>query len=162
MENKILIRDIAQKDDKKIASIIRACLDEFGAAKPGTVYYDATTDHLHKVFQKERSKYFVAVDDDEIVAGAGIYPTEGLPDNTCELVKMYVSKQARGKGLASTLLRLCIDEAKDSGYAKMYLETMPELTYAISMYKKNGFTFIPHQLGNSGHCGCDLFMMKEI
>jgi putative acetyltransferase len=44
----------------------------------------------------------------------------------------------------------------------MYIETMTELTIAIEMYKKNGFTFIPAALGNSGHTGCDLFMIREI
>jgi putative acetyltransferase len=44
----------------------------------------------------------------------------------------------------------------------MYLESMPELTNAISMYKKNGFTKIPGSLGNSGHTGCDVFMMKDL
>ncbi|HVZ96213.1 MAG TPA: GNAT family N-acetyltransferase [Chitinophagaceae bacterium] len=162
MKNEVIIRDITESDDLKMASIIRACLEEFGAAKPGTVYYDATTDCLHTLFQKERSRYFVITIDGEVVAGGGIYPTAGLPDDTCELVKMYVSKEARGKGLATRLLRSCIDEAKKNGYKKMYLETMPELTHAIALYKKNGFTFIPAQLGCSGHGGCDLFMMKEI
>ncbi len=162
LKNKTTIRDITENDNGKIALIIRACLEEFDAAKPGTVYYDATTDYLHKVFQKDRSRYFVVTINDEVVAGAGIYPTEGLPDDTCELVKMYVSKEARGNGLATQLLRSCIDEAKRNGYTKMYLETMPQLTNAISLYNKNGFAFIPVQLGNSGHCGCDLFMLKEI
>jgi putative acetyltransferase len=60
------------------------------------------------------------------------------------------------------LLQKCIDEAKNNGFEKMYIETMPELKNAIAMYKKNGFTFIPSSLGNSGHSGCDLFMIKDL
>jgi putative acetyltransferase len=53
-------------------------------------------------------------------------------------------------------------EAKQSGFQKMYLETMPELTRAIPMYQKNGFHFINSSLGNSGHTGCDVWMLKDL
>ena len=162
MNSQIIIREIIADDDAKLAFIIRSSLEDFGAVKQDTVYFDESTDHLHEVFQTERSCYFVATINDEVVGGAGIFPTEALPSKTCELVKMYLSSIARGKGLGKILLQKCIDEAKNNGFEKMYLETMPELTNAIEMYKKNGFTFIPSSLGNSGHSGCDVFMMKDL
>ncbi|HSQ44278.1 MAG TPA: GNAT family N-acetyltransferase [Ginsengibacter sp.] len=162
MKDEIVIRKIIADDNAKIAAIIRRSLEDFNAVKPGTVYFDETTDHLFELFKKARSCYFIATINNEVVAGAGIFPTEGLPDKTCELVKMYVSSGVRGKGLGKTLLQQCIDEAKKQGYEKMYIETMPELTNAIEMYKKYGFTFIPSSLGNSGHSGCDLFMMRNL
>ncbi|MGH2565554.1 MAG: GNAT family N-acetyltransferase [Ginsengibacter sp.] len=162
MKEKIIIRKIIEGDNAKLAHIIRSSLEDFNAVKQNTVYFDKSTDHLYEVFQAVKSSYFVVTIDDEVIAGAGIFPTEGLPSDTCELVKMYVSSVARGKGLGKLLLQQCIDEAKKYGFTKMYIETMPELTYAIDMYKKNGFTFIPSPLGNSGHSGCDLFMIKDL
>jgi putative acetyltransferase len=162
LKDEIIIRKIIAGDNAKIASIIRSSLEDFNAVKQGTVYFDETTDHLYELFQRERSCYFVSTINDDVIAGAGIFPTEALPPKTCELVKMYVSSAARGKGLGKMLLQQCIDEAKNKGFEKMYIETMPELTNAIEMYKKYGFTFIPTSLGNSGHTGCDLFMMKDI
>lgn len=162
MKDEIIIRKIIADDNAKMATIIRRSLEDFNAVKQGTVYFDETTDHLYELFQIERSCYFVATINNEVVAGAGIFPTEGLPQKICELVKMYVSSVARGKGLGKILLQRCIDEAKNNGFEKMYIETMPELTNAIAMYKKYGFSFIPSSLGNSGHSGCDLFMMKDL
>jgi len=162
LKDEIIIRKIIASDNAKLASIIRSSLEDFNAVKEGTVYFDETTDNLYELFQQERSRYFVATINDKVIAGAGIFPTKGLPPKTCELVKMYVSSSARGKGLGKILLQQCIDEAKKKGFRKMYIETMPELTNAIEMYKKYGFTFIPTSLGNSGHTGCDLFMMKDI
>ncbi|WP_235906399.1 GNAT family N-acetyltransferase [Ginsengibacter hankyongi] len=162
MKDEIIIRKIMAGDNPKIAAIIRSSLEDFNAVKQGTVYFDETTDHLCELFKKERSCYFIATLNNEVVAGAGIFPTEGLPPTTCELVKMYVSSAARGKGLGKTLLLQCLHEAKNQGFKKMYIETMPELTNAIEMYKKYGFTFIPSSLGNSGHSGCDLFMIRDI
>ena len=48
------------------------------------------------------------------------------------------------------------------GYKKMYLETMPELTIAIPMYEKFGFTYLPAAQGSSGHTGCEVWMIKNL
>ena len=50
-QGEIVIRPIQQKDNPQIANIIRATLEEFDANKPGTVYYDKTTDHLYNCFK---------------------------------------------------------------------------------------------------------------
>lgn len=162
MEEKITIREIIADDNAQIATIIRRSLEDFNAVKQGTVYFDTTTDHLFELFQTKSAKYFIAEMNGKIMGGAGIYPTEGLPENTCELVKMYVSSAARRKGLGRMLLNRCMNGAKSNDFKIMYIETMPELINAIEMYKKNGFTFIPKALGNSGHTGCDLFMIKHL
>ena len=65
--NKILIRTIEKKDEKDIADIIRNTLAEFGANKPGTVYFDPTTDVLYEVFQKPRSIYYVVLKGDKMI-----------------------------------------------------------------------------------------------
>ena len=54
------IRAIQPADNPFMAAIIRDTLAEFGANKPGTVYYDSTTDALYELFQKERAAYFIA------------------------------------------------------------------------------------------------------
>jgi putative acetyltransferase len=162
LQNKINVRKIITEDDAQLAMIIRSSLEDFGAVKTGTVYYDESTDHLHDLFKEKKSAYFVAEIEGVIVGGCGIFPTLGLPEKTCELVKMYISATARGKGLGKLLLNTCIEEAKKNDFQKMYIETMPELVNAISLYKKYGFTFIPGALGNSGHTGCDLFMIKDL
>ncbi len=156
------IRTIQPGDDKSLALIIRNTLTEFKANKPGTVYYDETTDHLSEVFKTAGSIYFVAELDGEILGGSGIYPTANLPEGTCELVKLYLSSKARGRGLGKTLLQKCITAAKEMGYKKIYLETMPELTIAIPMYEKLGFTYLPAAQGSSGHTGCDVWMIKHV
>ena len=159
---RITIRTIQQADNAAVATIIRNALKEFGADKPGTVYYDETTDHLFELFQKEKSAYVVAVEGNQILGGAGIYPTNGLPADTCELVKIYLAPVSRGKGIAGKLMKYCFDTALKNGFTKMYIETMPELTTAVKMYEKLGFAYLKQPMGNSGHTGCDIFMIKEL
>jgi putative acetyltransferase len=158
----ILIRPIQPTDNTAIASIIRRSLEEFGANHPGTVYYDDSTDHLFELFQSTpRSDYFIAEKAGEILGGAGIFPTDGLPEGTCELVKMYLSPAARGLGLGRHMINQCLEIAKQTGYESVYLETMPELKKAVSVYEKFGFEFLQKPMGNSGHCGCDIWMIKN-
>jgi putative acetyltransferase len=156
------LRPILERDNPFIAKIIRDALLEFGAAHPGTVYFDKTTDDLYNLFQHPDSFYFVAEFDGSVVGGGGIFPTSGLPDDTCELVKMYLHKDFRGRGFGRMLIKQCIATAKEAGFKKIYLETMPELKLALNVYEKFGFSYLSNPLGNSGHFGCDLWMIKEL
>lgn len=158
----ILIRRIEPADNPTIAAIIRETLKEFGANHPGTVYYDATTDHLFELFQQERSAYNIALLNGKIVGGGGIYPTEGLPEDTCELVKMYLLPEARGTGLGSKMISLCLEQAKQYGFSKVYLETMNELKAALKVYERMGFAYLDGPMGNSGHFGCPLWMLRSL
>jgi putative acetyltransferase len=52
--------------------------------------------------------------------------------------------------------------AKENGYLHVYLETMPELSNAVSMYEKLGYIRLTKSLGNSGHDGCSIWMLKAL
>jgi putative acetyltransferase len=156
------IRPIESRDNEALAKVIRTALAEFGANKPGTVYFDPTTDALFELFRTPGSYYYVATIDEKVVGGCGIFPTENLPDGTCELVKLYVAKEARGTGLGKQLMEKSMNWAKENGYTQVYLESMPELSKAVSIYEKVGFKSLDQPLGNSGHCGCDIWMIKAL
>jgi putative acetyltransferase len=156
------IRTIQPSDNKPLAIIVRNALAEFGANKPGTVYYDATTDALYELFQTPGSIYYVAELNNSLIGGAGIFPSAGLPEDTCELVKMYLTAGARGKGIGKMLIEKALEFAAGTGYKKVYIETMPELRKAMSVYEKFGFRYLDGPLGNTGHFGCDVWMLKEL
>ncbi len=158
----IILRKIQYPDNLVLASIIRDTLAEFGANHPGTVYFDSATDHLFELFKRERSTYFVAELDGKIVGGGGIYPTTGLPEDTCELVKMYLLPEARGIGLGRKIIASCLEAARDFGFRQIYLESMPELKLALKVYEKFGFTYLDAPMGQSGHFGCDLHMILQL
>ncbi len=155
-------RPITAADNATIAAIIRAVLTEFGANKPGTVYYDPTTDDLFSLFSAQGSAYSILEIDGKVVGGSGIYPTHGLPDGCCEIVKLYISPEARNKSLGKMLINECFAIAREKGYRQVYLETLPELSNAVKLYEKCGFTYLSKPLGNSGHFGCDLWMIKDL
>lgn len=157
-----VIRSIEKTDDAALGKLIKTVLTEFKANKPGTAYFDESTDHLSAVFDNPKSAYWVIEEDAKIIGGGGIFPTEGLPDKTCELVKLYLYPEARGKGLGKALMEKCFKKAMELEYKNIYLESMPELNQAVSMYEKMGFVRQCAALGNSGHFGCDIWMVKSL
>jgi putative acetyltransferase len=158
----IIFRLIEEKDNKEIADLIRNVFREFNIHKPGTVYFDPTTDNLYELFKKPGSEYWIAEEDGIIIGGCGVFPTPGLPDGCSELVKFYLSADQRGRGTGWRLMEKTFESARAFGYNKIYLESLPELKRAISLYEKAGFKFISGPMGNSGHFGCNIWMLKDL
>ena len=161
-DTKISLLKIQPEHNVEMAKIIRDTLTEFNAAKPGTVFFDPTTDDLFKLFQTPRSYYYTAFLNDKIVGGCGVFPSPGLQEDTCELVKLYLLPEARGMGLGKKLIKISCEKALELGYSKIYLETMPELKFALPLYESLGFEYLPESLTTGEHFGCDLFMMKVL
>jgi putative acetyltransferase len=158
----VTFRVLEERDNKGIAGLIRSVFREFKIDRPGTVYFDPTTDNLYKLFQKERTIYWIAEEEGKIIGGCGIYATPLLPEGCAELVKFYLAGNQRGKGIGRILMEKSLESAKQLGYNQIYLESLPELSKAISIYEKAGFKFIPGPLGNSGHFGCNIWMLKKL
>jgi len=164
MENdKIILRNIRPADNAALARVIRKTMEEFKINKPHTVYFEPTTDALFELFQSAAgSDYFIAELNGEVGGGAGIFPTDQLPQGTCELVKMYLSAAARGKGIGKQLIAKCLVRAKELGYKQVYLESSSGLRRAIWLYERFGFQHLKAPIGNSGHTDTDTWMIKNI
>jgi putative acetyltransferase len=159
----IFVRKIQEADNPQIEAIIKNSLKEFGVNKPGTAFYDISTTQMFQAYTGEKTAYFVAENEQgEILGGAGIFPTEGLEADTCELVKMYISASSRGTGIARPLYEACETFAREVGFQKIYLETMHELSKAVSIYEHFGFQNLESALGNTGHFSCPIWMLKTL
>ena len=115
------LRPMEVRDNPAVAQLIRASLEEFGLDKPGTVYFDSHLDHLADYYQQqERAAYFVLEDEGQLVGCGGFAP---VSDKIAELQKLYVTKNSRGKGYSSRLIKRIFQKARLAGYEQLYLET---------------------------------------
>ena len=128
----------------------------------GTAYADRELDNMYKAYSIPRSRYFVVEFNGQILGGAGIMPLNKGAKNICELQKMYLDPKARGKGVGTNLLELCLSFARENNFSLCYLETMPYMLDAQELYKKNGFTYINNPMGDTGHYSCPVWMTKEL
>ena len=156
------IRKIEAKDNLKIASVIRNIFEELDAPKVGTAYADPHLNTLFEVYQAENEIYFVVEEDGIILGGCGIGNLIDAEFKICELQKMYLTKEARGKGIAQELMQKCLAFAKEVGYDKCYIETLPFMKDAQKLYVKSGFAYIDAPIGSTGHNACDVFMIKDL
>jgi len=162
MNEKVEIREIKKSDNQKVSFIIKSVLTELKSNKKGTAYYDVETNAMFEAYQAVNSNYYVALLNGELIAGCGINPLKDSDPTICELQKMYMLPQARGRKIGKLLLFKCLDFAKKVNYKKCYLETFPNMKAAISLYQKNGFKPIDKSLGNTCHYSCDVWMLKEL
>lgn len=158
----VRIRQIRQTDDRQLGEVIRSCFRDYGATEEGTVFSDPVIDRLSLSFGKERSAYFVLEAAGAAVGGAGFQPLKGGGREVCELQKMYIRRDFRGKGWGRALLEKCLSEASMAGFRLCYLESLPELKDALKLYEAAGFSYIPERMGNTGYYGCTLFMTRAL
>lgn len=161
-KTEVKIRPIREEDDRQLGSVIRGCFRDYGATEEGTVFSDPVIDRLSVSFSVPRSAYFVLDAGGEVVGGAGFQPLKGGDAGVCELQKMYIRRDFRGKGWGRALLEKCMAEAKRADFGVCYLESLPELKDALRLYEAAGFSYIPERMGNTGYFGCTLFMTRRL
>jgi len=157
-----MIRPIQQHDNMQIAAVIRKVLVDLNVPKVGTAYADPQLDCMFETYNQPRAVYYVIDHEGEIVGGCGISQLENEAVTTCELQKMYFLPEARGLGLGIQMIQKCLESAKDFGFEKCYLETMPYMEAAQQLYKKVGFDYICAPMGNTGHVSCPVWMLKDL
>ena len=74
---------------------------------------------------------------------AGCIGLRKIDNSTCELKRLYIKPQFRKKGIGDFLIKKIIADAKEIGYSKMRLDTLPFLKGAERLYRRNGFYDIP-------------------
>lgn len=69
----------------------------------------------------------------------GIVMLKPFEEDECEMNRMFVRSEARGKGVARALCNLLIIRARELGYKEMVLDALDKHDEAISLYKSLGF-----------------------
>lgn len=79
-------------------------------------------------------------EDDKPIGCIGL---KKFSEGVCEMKRLYLRKEARGKGIGRNLAEKIIEKAKEFGYKKMQLDTLETMKEAIALYKSMGFKEIP-------------------
>ena len=156
------IRLIEPADVPAMLTIIAESRAEYGMADRVAELLEPADRALYATYQRQRTLYFVASIDGQVVGGAGIAPLNGADPLTCELQRMYLGRSVRGRGIGNALLENCLKAARQFLYVRCYLETISEMQGALGFYRRNGFSELGAPIGHTGHPHNDRWMIRPL
>ncbi len=98
--------------------------------------YDEEINHLESKYGMPDGRLYLVYCDGEL---AGCIGLRKIDNQNCEMKRLYVKPEFRGKKLGNILIEKIISDAREIGYSYMLLDTLPFLQSAIHIYKKFGF-----------------------
>ncbi len=91
---------------------------------------------LPGVYGSEGGLLLLASDEDE---PAGTIALRCLEISAGEVKRLYLRPKYRGHGLARRLLEAVVERASAMGYERLYADTLPVMSEALSLYQRAGF-----------------------
>ena len=127
---------------RDVAALFREYTDMLSAGDSGfRTYldiqrYEEELDHLESKYGGPDGRLYLACWEG---APAGCIGLRRLDGERCEMKRLYVRPEFRGKKIGAQLMEKVIEDAKEIGYSHMLLDTLPFLEGALHLYEKRGF-----------------------
>jgi putative acetyltransferase len=130
------IRDAHSAADLREA---RTLFEEYAAVLDHDLYlegFQKELDTLPGQYARPAGRLLLASWDDAL---AGCVAMRWLEPGTCEMKRLYVRPAFRSLKVGRRLAERLIQEARDAGYRRIRLDTLPSMAPAISLYRHLGF-----------------------
>ena len=118
---------------------VRRLIDEYAASLDVSLCFQDLAhelEHLREVYAPPRGELLLARRDGVDLGCVAFRPFD--PD-TCEMKRLYVRPEARGRAVGHLLASGAIERACVRGYQRIVLDTLSTMTAARALYRSLGF-----------------------
>ena len=144
----IRLAQASTTDDWRIA---RAMIEEYAESLGVDLCFQGFAEEMERIvdeYSPPRGALLLAKEGEAILGCVGLRPFHGDASvaggaGDCEMKRMYVPPAGRGRGIGRLLAEAIVAEARKAGYARMLLDTLPQLKAAHALYESMGFRAIP-------------------
>ncbi|MCC4117503.1 carbonate dehydratase [Aromatoleum toluclasticum] len=134
---------ILSADDKTELDHVRQFFRNYAAWLGVDLCFQGFGDEMASLpgsYAAPEGRLFYAEIDGQPAGCVGLRPTTG---GMCEMKRLYVEPAHRGLGIGRDLVLAAIRSAKDLGYRRIMLDTMPAMRIALKLYREMGFKEAP-------------------
>ena len=98
--------------------------------------YDEEIAHLEEKYEPPGGRIYLVYAGDQLAGCVGMKRSD---ESHAELKRLYVRPAYRGRNLGEYLVRRIMDDAREAGYLRLRLDTLPGLKTALALYRRMGF-----------------------
>ena len=113
-----------------------ATLEQAATARALFQEYEAELVSLPGAYALPRGRLALALVEGAVAGCVALRPLEA---GACEMKRLYVRPAFRGRHLGRALAEWVIAAAREVGYDRMRLDTLPSMAAAIPLYRSLGF-----------------------
>jgi len=138
-QHRIKMVQIKPVDLSQDLGLVRQLFREYAASLEIDLCFQNFEEELASLpgkYQSPQGRLLLARDEQMVLGCVALRP---IDTESCEMKRLYVRPQARGLNLGQRLAERICDEAKQAGYQRICLDTLPSMTPAIRIYEGLGF-----------------------
>lgn len=98
--------------------------------------FDNELAQLPGKYQPPEGRLYLAFEGEQVAGCAGL---RKIDEGVCELKRLYVRPLYRGQGMGRRLTIQAVNDAREIGYGRMRLDTLPAMGRAQELYRNLGF-----------------------
>jgi putative acetyltransferase len=130
---------IENADTPELIGLARELFIEYSESLDVDLCFQGFADELARLpgeYAKPAGRLMLVFDDCKAVGCGALRP---IDDRVCEMKRVYLRPSVRGKGAGRILIGALIETAREMGYERMRLDTLPSMTRAMEIYHSLGF-----------------------